>query len=133
VASRCLVVIVNTQKVGSLYGIFQKNHLTIPALDRLSPRWPLGPVRAGAGWRLSGLGTLFINAVTMIILPLIFPTVILAGVHRFDSAAELAAYVDSPAFEAPIDGITLLQAYIKPYDGRVCTRTNTWRAISARR
>lgn len=42
-----------------------------------------------------------------------------AGVHRFDSVAELAAYVDSPDFEEPTDGITLLQAYIKPYDGRV--------------
>lgn len=42
-----------------------------------------------------------------------------AGVHRFDSIAELAQYVDSTEFEEPVDGITLLQQYIKPIDGRI--------------
>ncbi|RUQ04853.1 RimK family alpha-L-glutamate ligase [Curtobacterium sp. HSID17257] len=31
------------------------------------------------------------------------------GVRRFDTLAEFDAYVDSPEFEAPVDGITLLQ------------------------
>jgi hypothetical protein len=34
------------------------------------------------------------------------------GVRRFDSLAEFDAYVDSPEFEAPVDGITLLQEYL---------------------
>ncbi|MFD1319244.1 ATP-grasp domain-containing protein [Loigolactobacillus zhaoyuanensis] len=42
-----------------------------------------------------------------------------AGVHRFDSLTELSAYVASPDFEEPVDGITLLQQYIKPIDGRI--------------
>ncbi len=41
------------------------------------------------------------------------------GVQLFNNEAELAAYVDSPAFEPSVDGITLLQAYIKPADGRI--------------
>ncbi|MDA5387228.1 ATP-grasp domain-containing protein [Loigolactobacillus backii] len=42
-----------------------------------------------------------------------------AGVHRFDSIAELERYVNSTDFEEPVDGITLLQQYIKPIDGRI--------------
>ena len=34
------------------------------------------------------------------------------GVRRFDSLAEFDAYVDSPEFEAPVDGVTLLQEYL---------------------
>src|SRR4051812_26863142 len=44
------------------------------------------------------------------------------GVRRFDSLAEFDAYVDSPEFEAPIDGITLLQEYLtarEPFITRV--------------
>ena len=41
------------------------------------------------------------------------------GVQLFNSEEELEAYVDSPAFEPSVDGITLLQAYIKPADGRI--------------
>ena len=41
------------------------------------------------------------------------------GVQLFNSESELEAYVDSPAFEPSVDGITLLQAYIKPADGRI--------------
>lgn len=40
------------------------------------------------------------------------------GVRLFQSVSELTAYVDGPDFEAPIDGITLLQEYInapEPY------------------
>ncbi|MEM7501608.1 MAG: alpha-L-glutamate ligase [Pseudomonadota bacterium] len=35
------------------------------------------------------------------------------GVRLFQSVEELAEYADSPAFEAPIDGVTLLQEYIQ--------------------
>ncbi len=35
------------------------------------------------------------------------------GVRLFQSTAELVDYVESPAFEAPIDGITLIQQYIR--------------------
>jgi hypothetical protein len=35
------------------------------------------------------------------------------GVHLFDNAQDLENYVESPEFEAPIDGITLLQEYIR--------------------
>lgn len=35
------------------------------------------------------------------------------GVRLFRSVDALAAYVESPDFEAPIDGITLIQAYIQ--------------------
>jgi hypothetical protein len=44
------------------------------------------------------------------------------GVRRFDSLAEFDAYVDSPEFEEPIDGITLLQEYLtarEPFITRV--------------
>lgn len=44
------------------------------------------------------------------------------GVRRFDSLAEFDAYVDSPEFEAPVDGITLLQEYLtarEPFITRV--------------
>jgi hypothetical protein len=36
------------------------------------------------------------------------------GVRRFDSHAAFADYVDGPDFEAPVDGITLLQEYVSP-------------------
>ena len=44
------------------------------------------------------------------------------GVHLFQSVDALQKYVSSPEFEPPIDGITLVQAYIeapKPYITRV--------------
>jgi hypothetical protein len=44
------------------------------------------------------------------------------GVRRFDTLDEFAAYVDSPEFEEPIDGITLLQEYLpaaEPFITRV--------------
>ena len=41
------------------------------------------------------------------------------GVQLFHSEEELEAYVNSPVFEPSVDGITLLQAYIKPADGRI--------------
>jgi len=44
------------------------------------------------------------------------------GVRRFDSLAEFDAYVDSPEFEEPVDGITLLQEYLtarEPFITRV--------------
>jgi hypothetical protein len=44
------------------------------------------------------------------------------GVRRFDSLAEFDAYVDSPEFEAPVDGITLLQEFLtarEPFITRV--------------
>ncbi|WIB66901.1 alpha-L-glutamate ligase [Curtobacterium sp. MCBD17_035] len=34
------------------------------------------------------------------------------GVRRFDTVAEFAAYVESPEFEEPVDGITLIQEYL---------------------
>lgn len=36
------------------------------------------------------------------------------GVHRFDSVAEFAAHLDSPDYEPPVDGITLVQEYLWP-------------------
>jgi len=36
------------------------------------------------------------------------------GVHRFDSHAAFVAHLASPAWEPPIDGITLLQEYVEP-------------------
>jgi glutathione synthase/RimK-type ligase-like ATP-grasp enzyme len=36
------------------------------------------------------------------------------GVHRFDSADEFAGYLSSPEYEAPVDGITLIQEYVQP-------------------
>lgn len=41
------------------------------------------------------------------------------GVRLFRNEAELAAHVNSEAFEPSVDGITLLQEYIKPHDGRI--------------
>ena len=41
------------------------------------------------------------------------------GVQLFQNEGELEAYVNSPAFEPSVDGITLLQEYIKPADGRI--------------
>ena len=41
------------------------------------------------------------------------------GVQLFQNEEELEAYVNSPLFEPSVDGITLLQAYIKPSDGRI--------------
>lgn len=35
------------------------------------------------------------------------------GVRRFDSVDELRAYVEGTAFEAPVDGITLIQEYLR--------------------
>jgi glutathione synthase/RimK-type ligase-like ATP-grasp enzyme len=35
------------------------------------------------------------------------------SVRRFDSTAELSRYVSSPEYEAPVDGITLLQEYVE--------------------
>ncbi len=46
------------------------------------------------------------------------------GVRRFDDLASFAAYVTSEAFEEPIDGITLLQEYVPPWDGTI-TRVET--------
>lgn len=46
------------------------------------------------------------------------------GVRRFDNLGSFADYMDSPEFEAPVDGITLLQEYVKPRDGFI-TRTET--------
>ena len=36
------------------------------------------------------------------------------GVRRFESAGAFAAYLDSPDYAAPVDGITLLQEYVTP-------------------
>ena len=46
------------------------------------------------------------------------------GVRRFDDLAAFAAYVDSDEFEQPVDGITLLQEYVRPKDGFI-TRVET--------
>lgn len=39
------------------------------------------------------------------------------GVRRFDDLDSFAAYIDSNEFEQPVDGITLLQEYVKPKEG----------------
>ena len=39
------------------------------------------------------------------------------GVQRFDDLASFEAYVDSPDFAEPVDGITLLQEYVRPAGG----------------
>jgi hypothetical protein len=36
------------------------------------------------------------------------------GVRRFESVEAFAAYLDSPDYAAPVDGITLLQEYVTP-------------------
>ena len=41
------------------------------------------------------------------------------GVKLFNNEEELNNYVTGPLFEPSIDGITLLQEYIKPKDGRI--------------
>ena len=44
------------------------------------------------------------------------------GVRRFDSVAELAEYLDSPEYEPPVDGITLVQEFVqaeRPFITRV--------------
>ena len=41
------------------------------------------------------------------------------GVQLFQNEEELEDYVNSSTFEPSVDGITLLQAYIKPSDGRI--------------
>lgn len=41
------------------------------------------------------------------------------GVQLFQTEEELRQYLDSPVFEPSVDGITLLQAYIQPADGRI--------------
>lgn len=41
------------------------------------------------------------------------------GVQLFDSIEALEAYVGSEAFEAPVDGVTLLQDYIKSPDASI--------------
>jgi hypothetical protein len=46
------------------------------------------------------------------------------GVRRFDDLDTFAAYVASDEFEAPVDGITLLQEYVPPRDGSI-TRVET--------
>ena len=35
------------------------------------------------------------------------------GVRRFDSVAEFSEYLDSPEYEPPVDGITLVQEYVQ--------------------
>lgn len=46
------------------------------------------------------------------------------GVRRFDDLDTFAAYVGSSEFEEPVDGITLLQEYVRPKDGFI-TRVET--------
>lgn len=46
------------------------------------------------------------------------------GVRRFDDLDSFADYVNSDEFEEPVDGITLLQEYVKPRDGFI-TRVET--------
>ena len=44
------------------------------------------------------------------------------GVRKLDSVAELTEYLDSPGYEAPVDGITLVQEYVqsaRPFITRV--------------
>ncbi|MGT2831933.1 ATP-grasp domain-containing protein [Streptococcus halotolerans] len=41
------------------------------------------------------------------------------GVQLFNNEAELEGYLNSSAFEPSVDGITLLQEYIKPNDGHI--------------
>lgn len=46
------------------------------------------------------------------------------GVRRFDDLDSFREYISSSEFEEPIDGITLLQEYVKPKDGFI-TRVET--------
>lgn len=41
------------------------------------------------------------------------------GVYLFNSEEELKTYVESNVFEPSVDGITLVQQYIKPFDGHI--------------
>ena len=41
------------------------------------------------------------------------------GVRLLNSIGELKAYVEGPEFEDSIDGISLIQAYVKPADGTI--------------
>ena len=41
------------------------------------------------------------------------------GVRKFDRLEEFEAYVGGPEFEEPVDGITLLQEYVRPADGTI--------------
>ena len=41
------------------------------------------------------------------------------GVHRFDTLAQFADYVDSPGYEPPVDGITLIQEYLRAAEPRI--------------
>lgn len=41
------------------------------------------------------------------------------GVQLFNNEEELAAYVNSDLFEPSVDGITLLQEYIQPFDSHI--------------
>jgi glutathione synthase/RimK-type ligase-like ATP-grasp enzyme len=46
------------------------------------------------------------------------------GVRRFDDLESFEAYIVSDEFEDPVDGITLLQEYVRPRDGFI-TRVET--------
>lgn len=46
------------------------------------------------------------------------------GVRRFDTLEAFDAFVASDGFEEPVDGITLLQEYVRPAGGRI-TRVET--------
>jgi hypothetical protein len=46
------------------------------------------------------------------------------GVRRFDTFEDFDAYVTTPEFEEPVDGMTLLQEYVRPRDGFI-TRVET--------
>ncbi len=46
------------------------------------------------------------------------------GVRRFDALEEFDAYIASDEFEEPVDGITLLQEYVRPAGGMI-TRVET--------
>ncbi len=41
------------------------------------------------------------------------------GVRKFDRFEEFEAYINGPEFEEPVDGITLLQEYVRPADGTI--------------
>lgn len=41
------------------------------------------------------------------------------GVQKFETIEAFEAYVTGPDFEQPVDGITLLQEYVRPADGTI--------------
>ncbi len=41
------------------------------------------------------------------------------GVQKFETLEDFEAYVTGPDFEQPVDGITLLQEYVRPADGTI--------------